>query len=178
MKNHTVITLGFISFLTALTIYSAIIHSEPRGYDETPLISPIPESTIIVSPSPSVSVSPSPTPTIQVIPELQVEKQPRHSGLASYYSRAGCVGCSPTMTMANGQSLDDSRLTVAFNRAKLNSKVKVINVKTGQSVIATVTDRGGFEAEKYNVNGKQRIIDLTVATKEAINCSDLCTVEV
>ena len=94
-----------------------------------------------------------------------------YMGIASYYSRAGCVGCSKTLTMANGQVLDDSRLTVAFNRAKLNTFVTVTNSKIGQSVRAKVTDRGGFER-------LGRIIDLTVATRDAIGCGHLCKVRV
>jgi len=93
------------------------------------------------------------------------------SGTASYYSREGCVGCSPTLTMANGEPLDDTKLTVAFNKAPLNSYVEITNISNGQSVTAKVTDTGGFE--KLN-----RIIDLGLATKNAIGCGDLCEVEV
>jgi len=94
-----------------------------------------------------------------------------YTGIASYYSRAGCVGCSKTLTMANGQALDDSGLTVAFNRAKLNTFVTVTNLKTGQSVRAKVSDTGGFERHG-------RIIDLTMATRDAIGCGHLCKVRV
>lgn len=138
-----------------------------------------PEAAMIEIVKPSPSIVPSASPTVipatesaKFLPRAQkVDDQPRHLGLASYYSRSGCVGCSPTMTMANGQPLDDSKLTVAFNRAKLGSKVKVVNSKTGESVIAIVTDTGGFE--KHG-----RIIDLTIATRDAIKCTNLCKVEV
>ena len=92
-------------------------------------------------------------------------------GIASFYSRAGCLGCSKTLTMANGQVLDDSGLTVAFNRAPKNTFVVVTNLKTGQSIQARVTDRGGFEK-------LGRIIDLTIATRDAIGCGHLCKVRV
>ena len=99
------------------------------------------------------------------------------TGTASYYSEAGCLGCSPTLTMANGQRLDDTKLTLAMTpytvRAYklLNKKVTVRNRKTGASVVATVTDTGGFS--RYS-----RIADLSVATKLAIGCGDLCKVEI
>lgn len=83
------------------------------------------------------------------------------TGLASYYSRSGCLGCSKTLTMANGEPLDDSKLTVAYNRAPLNSFIKITNVKNGAIVTAKITDRGGFER-----HGK--IVDLSVATKNAL----------
>jgi rare lipoprotein A len=93
------------------------------------------------------------------------------SGEASYYSRSECVGCDPNMIMANGQPLDDSKLTVAFNKAELGSAAMVVNKANNKSVIARVTDTGGFEK-------LGRIIDLSLATKEATGCSDLCQVEV
>lgn len=93
------------------------------------------------------------------------------TGLASYYSREGCVGCSANLHMANGKPLVDENLTVAFNKLPLGSKVKVTNLKNNQSVVATVTDTGGFEK-------LGRIIDLTIGTKTAINCSDLCSVSI
>lgn len=42
---------------------------------------------------------------------------------------------------------------------------------TGKSVQARVTDRGGFEK-------LGRIIDLTIATRDAIGCGNLCKVRV
>lgn len=91
------------------------------------------------------------------------------SGKATYYSVAGCIGCDDNRVMANGERLDDAALTVAYNHAPLNSWLTVTNAGTGQSVRAKVTDRGGFE--KYG-----KIIDLSVATKNAIGCGHVCEV--
>jgi len=99
-------------------------------------------------------------------------------GTASYYSRAGCLGCKYRMGksgwnlyMHNGEVLDDTKLTVAFNWLPLNSMVRVTNRDTGIHINAKVTDTGGF-------NRLGRIIDLGLATKIAINCRDLCQVKV
>lgn len=92
-------------------------------------------------------------------------------GKASYYSREGCLGCSATLTMANGEPLDDSKLTVAYNHAPLNSYISITNVLTGKQVRAKVTDRGGFER-----HGK--IVDLSVATKDALGCGSTCSVRI
>lgn len=108
---------------------------------------------------------------VTVIEQTNDPELKKITGVASYYSRAGCLGCSESMTMANGESLDDSVLTVAFNHAPLNHFVDVTNMVNGRSVKAKVTDRGGFERHG-------RIIDLSVATKEAIDCTDLCRVEI
>lgn len=96
-------------------------------------------------------------------------------GIASYYSIAGCLGCSSSFTMANGQRLDDTKMTVALTpanfRAYKNKFVDITNVKNGKTVRAKVTDTGGFG--KYN-----RVADLSLATKKALGCNDLCKVKV
>jgi len=53
----------------------------------------------------------------------------------------------------------------------LESWVKVTNFDTGDTTYARVTDTGGF-------NRLGRIIDLSPAVKDAINCTDLCKVKV
>lgn len=88
-------------------------------------------------------------------------------GEASYYSRAGCLGCDPMMIMANGQSLDDNALTMAIGADKkhlVGYKAKVTSLATGKSVIVRITDTGGFYQAKYG----HRVADLTIATKQAI----------
>ena len=112
-------------------------------------------------------------PPIQKCPEQVEEVIAKSSwvGEASYYSRAGCVGCSPTLTMANGEPLNDNAFTVAFNDLPLGSYVRVRNLANDQFVMAQVTDTGGF-------NELGRIIDLTIAVRDAIGCGDLCEVEV
>ncbi|MFH1354456.1 MAG: septal ring lytic transglycosylase RlpA family protein [bacterium] len=88
-------------------------------------------------------------------------------GEASYYSRAGCLGCSPLLTMANGQPLDDNALTMAIGADRkhlVGRTAKVTSLATGQSVNVLITDTGGF----YNAKYGHRVADLTVATKQAI----------
>lgn len=111
---------------------------------------------------------PSPTPIIEPTASPKALYGPV-SGKASYYSLEGCIGCRNDRKMANGEVLDDTRLTVAYNRAPLNSYLQITNVNTQKTVIAKVTDRGGFEN-----HGK--IVDLSVATKEALGCGDVCKV--
>jgi rare lipoprotein A (peptidoglycan hydrolase) len=92
-------------------------------------------------------------------------------GEASWYSRDGCVGCSDTLTMANGQPLDDNALTVAFNQAPLGSKVRIINLANNLVAYAVVTDTGGFERHG-------RIVDVTPAVRDAIGMKGLAQVKV
>ena len=150
------VVYGFFILLIAIL---GIIYATQK----TEFITPCPEAGCvpIVTPTPTNTPQTSPMPVKSAVV----------SGLASYYSREGCLGCSDTLTMANGQPLDDSKLTVAYNRAPLNSQVKITNTKNGKSVIARVTDTGGFER-----HGK--IVDLTIATRDAIGCGSTCSVEI
>jgi len=93
------------------------------------------------------------------------------TGTASYYSEAGCVGCSADLRMANGEVFDENDMTIAFNRLPLGTLVVVTNTLNGQAVVAKVTDRGGFES-------LGRIADLSKGVKEVINCTDLCEVQI
>lgn len=92
-------------------------------------------------------------------------------GIASYYSRAGCLGCSWNMLMANGEPLDDEAPTLAFMRAPLNSWVLVENIENGLASMARITDRGGFEP--YG-----RIADLSLGLRYAIGGEDLTQVRI
>lgn len=88
-------------------------------------------------------------------------------GIASYYSKAGCLGCNPLFVMANGQVLDDNALTMAIGADRkhlVGYNARVTNLANGKSVIVRITDTGGFYKDKYG----NRVADLTIGTKEAI----------
>jgi rare lipoprotein A (peptidoglycan hydrolase) len=123
--------------------------------------------TIIVSPTAIPTETPQPTriPTKAPVKAGTVI----NSGKASYYSIDGCLGCNPGRIMANGEKLDDTRLTLAYNHLPMNTVVTVRNTETGASVRATVTDTGGFER-----HGK--IADLSVATRDALGCGSTCPI--
>lgn len=115
--------------------------------------------------STSLAVNDIPREAIKVYPKAD---QPLVlEGEASFYSRAGCLGCSPSLTMANGQTLDDDALTMAIGADKkhlVGYTAVVTSLATGQSVEVRITDTGGFYADKYG----NRVADLTIATKQAI----------
>jgi hypothetical protein len=128
-------------------------------------------ASVISAPSP-VTATPVPTPAPKK-PTLAAKVRPTLNepvvmeGEASYYSRAGCLGCDPNVIMANGQPLNDSALTMAVGADKkhlVGYKAKVTNLATGQSVVALITDTGGFYQARYGY----RVADLTIATKNAI----------
>ena len=88
-------------------------------------------------------------------------------GEASFYSRAGCLGCNELRIMANGEPLDDAALTMAIGanyKHLVGYHARVTSLATGKSVTVKITDTGGFYQAKYG----HRVADLTIATKQAI----------
>lgn len=160
--EYVSMAIGFVVIVLAIV---GVVSLFPKPTPAT-IISPIPEPEAGQS---GQLQTPTATPTMTIAPTPTVIQRPT-KGKASYYSIDGCLGCNPGRIMANGQKLDDTRLTLAYNHAPLNSHVKIINTKTGVSVVATVTDRGGFER-----HGK--IADLSVATRDALGCGDTCPIE-
>lgn len=96
-------------------------------------------------------------------------------GEASYYSTDRCLGCHPDMIMANGEKLDDAKLTMALTptnyRKYKNANLKVENIANGKTTIVRVTDSGGFA--KYG-----RIADLSLEAKNSLGCGDLCQIKI
>lgn len=62
---------------------------------------------------------------------------------------------------ANGEVFDMNQMTAAHLTIPLNSIARVTNVKTGDSVLVRITDRGPFVGN--------RIIDLSKAAAEKVN---------
>jgi len=75
-------------------------------------------------------------------------------GLATWYT-APYVG----RKAANGQIFDDDAMTAAHRTLPMGSLVVVTNLKTGQSGVMRITDRGPFVED--------RILDLTMAAAKA-----------
>jgi rare lipoprotein A (peptidoglycan hydrolase) len=75
----------------------------------------------------------------------RIQKLNNYTGVVSYYSHDGCIGCHPEQIMANGEKFDENAMTLAFNRLPLNTEVKVCNLDNNKCVNARVTDTGGFE---------------------------------
>lgn len=116
----------------------------------------IKEVQMVVTPT----TTPEPTKKADVRESSQLGEG-KWVGKVSHYSRSGCLGCSKTLTMANGQPLDDEAMTIAFNWLPMNTRVRLTNIDTGASCEATVTDTGGF-------NRLNRIADLVPAVQRAL----------
>lgn len=165
-KEQKIIVL--IIVLTCLHVgITEIILPATQPKAPVEIISPCPDSGCAI-----ITQAPTPTQTPTETPKRpQTPVSDPTSGKASYYSINGCIGCNPDRIMANGERLDDNRMTVAYNHAPMNTKVIITNTKNGKTVVATVTDTGGFER-----HGK--IADLSVATKNALGCGDVCNITI
>jgi rare lipoprotein A (peptidoglycan hydrolase) len=80
----------------------------------------------------------------------------RYVGTASWYGKR-----HEGRKMANGKCFDSHKLTAASWYFPLGTTVRVVNLKNGQSVVVTVTDRGpGMHLH--------RLIDLSEAAAERL----------
>lgn len=125
----------------------------------TPTSTPSPTATATETPTPEPTETPTPNPDeyylgCRLTDNIKV-------GKATYYSHAGCVGCSPNQVMYNGEFFDENKLTIAYFESPINSMVKITNLETSLSTIAKVTDRGGFR--QYGI-----LADLSLGTMRRI----------
>jgi rare lipoprotein A len=74
------------------------------------------------------------------------------TGMASYYK-------SGRLT-ANGERFNPSGLTAAHRTLPFGTKVRVTNLKTGQSVVVRINDRGPFI--------RNRVIDLSLGAARVV----------
>jgi rare lipoprotein A len=83
-------------------------------------------------------------------------QQARFSGMASWYGSQ-----HQGRTMANGQPFDRFRLTAAAWSLPLGTKIHVVNMENGKSVVVTITDRGPHRRLR-------RALDLSEAAAERL----------
>jgi rare lipoprotein A len=109
-------------------------------------------STIFLSPAAYAEPDMSSTKVIQ-------------SGRASWYG-PGFHG----RRTASGETFNTNDLTAAHRTLPFGTKVRVVNKKTGKSVVVRINDRGPY--------AHGRVIDLSKASAQAIGISGVGSVEV
>lgn len=113
-----------------------------------PQVLPKPRSQIV-----TVALEPPP-PAVPAPPAPPAQK-PDQTGLASWYGPQW-----QGRITASGKPFDDRKLTAAHRTLPLNSRVKVTNLETGNSVEVTITDRGPYK--------DGRVIDLSKAAAKKL----------
>lgn len=86
------------------------------------------------------------------------------TGTASWYDIESCLREGTSGICANGQRLDDTKLTCASWDYPFGARLKITNLNNYKSVIVTVTDRGPSK----KLYRKGRIIDLSKAAFSSI----------
>lgn len=72
-------------------------------------------------------------------------------------------------TMANGEPFDPDAMTVAHLRYKLGTKLKLTNVKTRQTAMVVVSDRGPYAPGSHGKEASHKFgIDLAPAVADAL----------
>jgi rare lipoprotein A len=99
--------------------------------------------------------SPPPPAPPEEKPALDIAT-PNETGVASWYGDEW-----QGRITASGKPFDDRKLTAAHRTLALNTRVRVINLKTGRSVDVTIIDRGPY--------ADGRVIDLSKAAAKKLD---------
>lgn len=134
---------------------SGCAHKQRVAYQPPPAPAPAPVESAPASPP--VTSAPPAARALSTDEEFVETHRPIYSesGVASWYgppyhNRVG----------ANGLVYDENQLSAAHRTLPMGSLVRVVNLKTGQSAVMRITDRGPFVAG--------RILDLSVASAKAV----------
>jgi rare lipoprotein A len=100
----------------------------------------------------------SPEAALRASPALKAQR-----GTASWYG-PGFHG----RRTANGETFDTNAMTAAHRTLPFGSRVRVVNQRTGRSVVVRINDRGPFV--------KGRIIDLAKAPAKALGIAGIASV--
>src|SRR5579859_5392654 len=155
--------IGAVAGLLFFLAGCAAHREQPPVMPAPPPSAPAPASTPLPHRIPTPTPTPAPTPSPQssrVDSEIHVPKNAKvlytELGFASWYGPG-----FQKRNAANGQPYDMNAMTAAHRTLPLNTIVRVTDLKTGESVLLRVTDRGPF------VN--DRIIDLSRAAARRLS---------
>src|ERR1700676_499271 len=103
-------------------------------------------------------ISPTPAAPIKAkVPNSAKSLKLNYVGTASWYGKR-----HQGRKMANGKRFDRNKLTAASWYFPLGTTIRVVNVKNGESVVVTITDRGPGQH-------LHRLIDLSQAAAERLD---------
>lgn len=147
---------------SAATVRPSILTTTTSTQPVEATPTPTPTPTPVPTPTPAPTVAPTPEPTSD-----GSDYRPTGNsiiGKVSYYSRAGCIGCSENLITASGEPLDDAKFTLAVvpGQYEMGQMVLVTNLSNSRQTLAKVNDTGGFA--KYN-----RVADLSLALYDYLN---------
>jgi rare lipoprotein A len=138
----------------SMVVVAGCSHKQEVAYSPPPPPAVTPETV----PAPALSAAaPAPVPSLAADEQFVDTHTPIYSesGVASWYgppyhNRVG----------ANGMVFDENGVSAAHRTLPMGSLIRVTNVKTGQSAVMRVTDRGPFVAG--------RVLDLSIGAAKAV----------
>lgn len=139
---------------TALALLAGCSHRKEAAY--TPPPPAIPAETV-----PPAPASTNPPPATVPSPSADEQFVDTHTPIASETGIASWYGPPYHNRIgANGEVFDANGISAAHRTLPMGSLIRVVNVRTGQSAVMRVTDRGPFVAG--------RILDLSVGAAKAV----------
>lgn len=138
-------------------LVSGCAHKRPVAYTPPPAPAAAEPAEGSSVPPSTAAAGPTVAPELNADEEFVATHAPMFSqtGIASWYgppyhNRIG----------ANGEVYNENQLSAAHRTLPMGSLIRVVNLKTGQSAVMRITDRGPFVAG--------RILDLSVAAAKAV----------
>ncbi|HSM87156.1 MAG TPA: septal ring lytic transglycosylase RlpA family protein [Candidatus Limnocylindrales bacterium] len=129
-----------------------------------PVSTPEPGATPRPVPSPTPGARPTPRPAPTPVPHISDEITVPENAKVLYKEVGWASWYGPgfqNRKAANGETFDTERMTAAHRTLPLNSIVRVTNLKTGESALVRITDRGPFVGD--------RILDLSRAAARKLS---------
>jgi rare lipoprotein A len=133
-------------------------HKKPVAYTPPPPPAPAEAQPVARPATPgSPAAGPVAAPTLDADEAFVDSHRPIFSetGVASWYGPP-----YHNRTGANGEIYNENQLSAAHRTLPMGSLIRVVNLKTGQSAVMRITDRGPFVAG--------RILDLSMASAKAV----------
>jgi hypothetical protein len=156
LTTYRAIAVAAVVALVALGAYTVIGNGPAERDAPDAVVLGTGKAGVDVSAANAATPGPSPT-TPDAAPDAAPDVSGEHvgDGQASFYGDE--LAGNPT---ASGERFDPAKLTAAHRTLPLGSRVRVTNLRNGESVVVRINDRGPFH--------DRRVIDLSKAAARQI----------
>lgn len=162
-RNHDRLGLFLaLMFMLSISTMVGLLSIQPKVVTSSMTVN-IPEDTVVKPSMAQLTIENVEPVKVQVV---KIEPFKVVQGGVSYYSHAGCLGCSANQITASGEAFDENAMTFAIpaewrREIPMGTRAVVTNLDNGISVEAKANDTGGFY--KYG-----RIADLSKGLMEKL----------
>lgn len=151
-----------VIFMLSMSTMIALLSIQPKVVTSTMTVN-VPEDKVEKPKITQLTIENIEPVKVEVV---KVEPFKTVQGGVSYYSHAGCLGCSVNQITASGEAFDENAMTFAIpaewrREVPMGTRAVVTNLDNGISIEARANDTGGFY--KYG-----RIADLSKGLMEKL----------